>query len=421
MEGDEMRHFTTQSLAEYICNNFYKETKLHTFMFKKDYIIFASSDKSILGQQFNHDVVVHSSEKDILLFPAFASIQKGAYIPITYNNELVFNVAMEGNLLKIRTLLRMIFHFVRMWLGFRERLFNMKQIHKQILENIKDGYYEVDLKGNFTFFNQALKDMLGYSEFELIGMNYQKYTSKETAQLLYDVYSTVYKTKKAAEMLEFQYIKKNGDIFDAEVSINLVYNDANEPIGFCGIVRDITERKKTEELINFYAYHDPLTELPNRRYFEEQLTKAIIKADERKTMLAVLFIDLDGFKQVNDTLGHSEGDKLLQQIARRLREHCTDNTVISRLGGDEFTILIYDLACFQDAYIHAKAILQLFQKQFIISNMNFTITASIGIALYPYEGNTPEELMIHADTAMYRAKQTGKNTFCFYRYLANMY
>lgn len=416
-----MRRFTTQSLADYICVNLYEETKLHTFMFKKDNIIFASSEKSIRGQKFNLDNVTPSKEEDIMLFPAFSSIKKGGFISITYNGEPVFSVAIEGELSTIRTALRMILHFVRMWLSFRERLLSIEQAHKQILENIKDGYYEVDLRGNLTFFNSAFSEMLGYSEFELLGMNYKTYTSKETASLIFKMYSNVYKTRKASEMLEFQYIKSNGETLDAEVSINLIYDETNEPIGFCGIVRDITERKKTEELVNFYAYHDPLTELPNRRYFENQLTKAINEAISRRKMLAVLFIDLDGFKQVNDTLGHSAGDKLLRQIAKRLTEHRTEKIVISRLGGDEFTILIHDLNYFHEAYVETKSILQLFQKQFTISGVNFTITASIGVSLYPNEGKTPEELMINADLAMYKAKQTGKNTFRFYGHLHDTY
>lgn len=420
LEGDKMRNFTTQSLAKYICINLYQETNLHTFIFNKDYVIIESSDKSIIGHRLNCGAFTSSKERDIMLFPAFKTIDKGGFITIRFNNQLVFYFAMEGDLAKTRTILRMIYHFVKMWLGFRERILNIEQAHKQVLENIQDGYYEVDLKGNFTYVNKALKEMLGYSEFELIGMNYRQYTTKETADFLFDIYSTVFQTRKASKMLDFQYINKSGETFNAEVSINLIYNDVNEPIGFCGIVRDITERKKTEELINFYAYHDPLTKLPNRLFFETQLIKAIKKANQTNKMLAVLFIDLDGFKYVNDTLGHSAGDKLLLQVAERLNKHSPKNTVISRLGGDEFTILLYNLEHISEVYEKTKTILELFQKQFTIDNVTFTITASIGISLYPNEGKTPEELLIYADTAMYKAKQSGKNKFCFYNYTPNI-
>src|SRR5690606_20758097 len=114
-------------------------------------------------------------------------------------------------------------------------------------------------------------------------------------------------------------------------------------------------------------------------------------------------------------------DKLLQQIANRLTSHRPDKTVISRLGGDEFTILIHDLDYFHEVYVKTKSILELFQKNFTISGVNFTITASIGVSLYPTEGKTPEELMINADIAMYKAKQTGKNTFRFYGHLHNSF
>src|SRR5690606_37887532 len=161
----------------------------------------------------NREELMPSTEKDIILFPAFKTIEKGGFVKITYNEQLVFNFAMEGNLSEISTKLRMINHFITMWLGFRERILNIEQSHKQILENIQDGYYEVDLKGNFTYVNKALKEMLGYSEFELIGMNYREYTTKETAEFLFKIYSNVYKTRKAAKMLDFQYINKSGETF----------------------------------------------------------------------------------------------------------------------------------------------------------------------------------------------------------------
>ncbi len=412
-----MRHFTTQALAEYICINLYEETKLHTFMFKEDHVIFASSETSIIGKSFPITNASPSSEDDIMLFPNFFSLSNGGYISITYKGEPVFTVAMEGDLAAIRTALRMILHFVRMWLGFREHLLNIEQKHKQILENIKDGYYESDLNGNLTFFNGALRDMLGYNEFELIGMNFRNYISPETSEKVYNYYVDVYQTRKSSDKLELQYVTKTGELFNAEVSINLLYNEVGKPIGFCGISRDITERKQAEELINFYAYHDPLTELPNRRYFEEILTNAIKDAQEKKNMLAVLFLDLDGFKQVNDTLGHSSGDKLLKLIANRLTKHVNKRTVVSRLGGDEFTILINDLHYFHEAYVETKLILELFQQQFTISNVHFKITASIGASLFPDEGLTAEELMMNADMAMYNAKQNGKNTFRFFGHL----
>ena len=415
-----MRNFTLQSIVKYICFSLYKETNLHTFVFNKNYVVIEASEKSIIGHRLNSDEFMPSTEKDIKLFPAFKNIHKGGFITVTFKNQLVFYLAMEGDLPVIRTKLRMIYHFIKMWLGFRERILNIEQAHKQILENIQDGYYEVDLKGNFTYVNKALKEMLGYSEFELIGMNYRQYTTKETADFLFEIYSNVYKTKKASKMLDFQYINKNGETFNAEVSINLIYNDANEPIGFCGIVRDITERKKAEQLINFYAYHDPLTKLPNRLYFETQLSQAIQKADQTNKMLAVLFIDLDGFKYVNDTLGHSAGDKLLLQVADRLKKHSPENTLISRLGGDEFTVLLYNLENIGEIYEKTKTILKLFEPQFTIDGVTFSITASIGISLYPHEGKTPEELLIYADTAMYKAKQSGKNKFCFYNYVPNI-
>ena len=192
-----------------------------------------------------------------------------------------------------------------------------------------------------------------------------------------------------------------------------------------GTIQDISDRKRAEEQIRRLALYDSLTGLPNRQFFKESLEHAVARAKRGKENLAALFIDLDRFKRINDTLGHAAGDELLQQAAQRLRKcvrqsdfvgHEADQTqrVIARLGGDEFTISLVDLKDPQDAAKVATRILKELEKPFLISAQELSVTASIGIAVYPDDGQDSETLLKNADVAMYQAKAAGKNAYMFF-------
>lgn len=175
-------------------------------------------------------------------------------------------------------------------------------------------------------------------------------------------------------------------------------------------VVDISDRKRAEEQIEFHAYHDVLTALPNRKLFTDRLRHSLSRAKRAQRPLAVMFIDIDHFKTINDTLGHTAGDELLLEMARRLRACIRDDDTVARLGGDEFTIILADLRQAEDALHVAQKILDTVQLPLTISGMPIVVTASIGIALYPVDGADPESLLRNADSAMYRAKEAGRNT-----------
>ena len=179
-------------------------------------------------------------------------------------------------------------------------------------------------------------------------------------------------------------------------------------------VRDITDRKHAEEIIQHQAYHDALTQLPNRLLFIDRLDQELSRRSSQKRPVAVLFLDLDQFKQINDTLGHSVGDALLRGVSERLRGCLREGDTIARLGGDEFTMILTDLAQSDDIAEVAKKLLAIFSDPFRMETRELFVTASIGISVYPADGENAETLIKHADTAMYRAKEHGRNTFRFY-------
>ena len=176
-------------------------------------------------------------------------------------------------------------------------------------------------------------------------------------------------------------------------------------------VVDISDRKRAEEQIEFHAYHDVLTHLPNRKLFTDRLRHSMTRSKRTGRSVAVMFIDIDHFKTINDTLGHTAGDELLLEMARRLRDCVREDDTVARLGGDEFTVILAELREPEDAVSVAQKILERVQVPITIGNIPIVVTASIGISLYPADGTDPESLLRNADSAMYRAKESGRNTY----------
>jgi diguanylate cyclase (GGDEF)-like protein/PAS domain S-box-containing protein len=294
--------------------------------------------------------------------------------------------------------------------------------YRTILETIQEAYFEVDLTGNFTFFNDSMCRLTGCSKKELFGVNYSQFSDKENSKNVFKVFNNIYTKGEPSEGFDWQIIRKDGTRRYIESSVSLQKDSSGNPTGFKGMIRDITERKRIEQQLNYMATHDALTGLPNRLMFSRLLDHAIQAARRYKRQFAVLFIDLDRFKIINDSMGHDAGDQLLQEIATRFKQSLRAVDVVGRLevdnvgrlGGDEFIILIEEVSEMSQVATVAHKILTAAIKPIVILGEECRVTASIGISIYPQDGEDEQSLMKNADIAMYFAKEEGKNNYQFY-------
>ncbi len=416
-----------------------------------------------------------------------------------------------------------------------EALRQSEEKYRTILESIEEGYYEVDLPGNFTFLNDSMCRIWGYPKEELMGMNNRQYTDRENARRLFQVFNQVYRTGIPGRGFDHEIIRKDGTKRYVEASFSLQRDSSDNPIGFRGIVRDITERKqferilqqeretffsilqkepygallintdetflyinpeftaitgytikdvptgkewfrkaypdpeyrhkiiamwkedipsrkgvdrvwsvvckdgevkeiefkltflddgrvivmlsdvterkRTEEELAYKATHDLLTGLPNRMLLRDRFSVAMAQAQRVDKKLAVIFLDLDRFKEVNDTLGHDAGDRLLDAVGNRLIDLVRKTDTVARIGGDEFLLLLPDIDQVEDVIDIAQKVLDALRESFIVDGHEISITASIGIAIYPDDGTDVDTLVSRADKAMYEVKQRGHDAY----------
>ena len=204
----------------------------------------------------------------------------------------------------------------------------------------------------------------------------------------------------------------NGIVF--ECAYSRLLDDQGDVVGMIGVAADITERKRAEARLMQLANFDPLTSLPNRALFHDRLAHALAKAHRSKKLVALVFLDLDRFKTINDSLGHYAGDELLKSVAERLQKNAREDDTVARLGGDEFTVILEGITYNEDATIVARKILEVMSQPFYLDGHEVFVTTSMGIAIYPLDGDNSDDLLKNADTAMYRAKEQGRNGYRFY-------
>ena len=303
-----------------------------------------------------------------------------------------------------------------------------ERTYRYMVDASPDLIYMVEPEGRFTFVNDRACQMLGYDRRELIGQHYSILVHEEDFARARYAFNERRSGDRASRDVELRMTLRpdatradNPGETSLIVSLNAVgmHLDQVEQggpryIGTYGIARDITARKQAEAIILHQAYHDVLTNLPNRLLFKDRLGQAILQSRRNGTELATMFIDLDRFKQVNDTLGHDKGDELLLQVTARLKSCLRKGDTLARQGGDEFTVVLPDLHSRDDARLVAGKFLECLNLPFDLGGNEVVISASIGIAVFPHDGDTIDTLMRRADVAMYYIKGQGKNGQAFY-------
>jgi len=286
-----------------------------------------------------------------------------------------------------------------------------------IIHNAMDGIITITESGDIQGFNPAAEKIFGYSQQEVIGQNV-KMLMPEPVRSEHDGHLNRYLHTGETHILgvpgrEVTAVRKNGELFPMELSASEMVLRGERY--FAGIVRDVTERRLAEQKISHLAHHDYLTDLPNRALFVDRLEHSISLAKRSDYKEAVLFLDLDGFKKINDTLGHGAGDLLLQEVALRLKKVIRSSDTVARVGGDEFTFVLNNIGDDEHAALVAKNIIVALSEPFDLQGQECHVGGSIGISLFPEDADDFETLLTQADEAMYLAKQSGKNTYKFFR------
>lgn len=288
---------------------------------------------------------------------------------------------------------------------------------QSIIRNVMDGIITINESGEIQGFNPAAEQIFGYSQQEVLGKNV-KILMPEPDRSKHDGYISRYLSTGQGKILgvrgrEVIAVRRNGEKFPMELSASEMRLGGLRY--FIGIVRDITERKLVEEKLAYFAHHDYLTELPNRILFLNRLEHANLLAKRNNYKVAVLFLDLDGFKKINDTLGHDGGDQLLREVSRRLKEAIRSSDMVARVGGDEFTFVLINIGSYENAALMAHKIIAALSKPFELKGQQCHVGGSIGISIYPDDAQDTETLIRQADEAMYLVKRSGKNAHKFYR------
>ena len=289
-----------------------------------------------------------------------------------------------------------------------------RRIAAEVIRSMSEAVTVTDLNFQFISVNAAFTRMTGYTEDEVLGRDASLLNCRQHAP---EVYAQVRRalSEDGHWRGELWQRRKDGEEFLSWVELSGVCNERGERTHLIGVLTDITDRKRVEQELRYLANYDTLTGLPNRTLLGERLGHAIINARRGNHKVGVLFLDLDRFKHVNDSMGHAVGDRMLKAAGARLRNVVRERDTVARLGGDEFTVVLEEIVDVRDAEEMAQRLIEAFQAPLGLGGaQDVVISPSIGIALYPDHGQVPTDLLKSADTAMYQAKERGRNTWAVY-------
>ena len=292
------------------------------------------------------------------------------------------------------------------------------RLQARIFENSEESILITDIDRRILSVNPAFCKITGYAENEVVGQAQEFLRSAKHPTSFYeDIWAHV--DREGNWQGEVWGRRKNGEDFPGWASISLVRNRDGQISHYFSMFTDITDRKRAEERIHYLAYYDDLTGLPNRSLLNKLIDQALVEARRNRLHGAVLFIDLNRFKPINDSLGHDVGDRLLKQVAERLRDAVRAEDVVARIGGDEFVVGLFDITRREHAAVVAQKLLAALDPPFWVEEHELKAGAAIGISIYPRDGFDTESLLRMADIAMYRAKQSGQDSYAFYSHEMN--
>ncbi len=288
------------------------------------------------------------------------------------------------------------------------------RLSAKVFESNSEAIMVTDAARNIVMVNRAFTEITGYAQEEVLGKNPRFLKSGRQSDSFYRTFFESLDTNDSWRG-EIWNKRKNGEVFPEWVTLSVLRDAQGTVTHYIAIYLDITERKKEEERIQYLANYDVLTDLPNRYLLNDRLEQSITLAQRHQTKLAVMFIDLDHFKNINDSLGHDVGDELLKLVAQRLKVCLRRSDTIARQGGDEFVALLGDLDSEDEVTFVAEKMIESLLAQFTVGEHQLSVTPSIGVSIYPDDGDTSVQLLRNADLAMYRAKSAGRNRFEYYK------
>jgi diguanylate cyclase (GGDEF)-like protein/PAS domain S-box-containing protein len=370
--------------------------------------IFGYSKEELLESSVE---IFHVSEESFLHFGkiAFDAVIQGKPVNIDYKfkkkDGTVFWVHISGDLVKNeKEILWSLVDITK-----RKLLERQQYRDSQLMQQIQDGMVVTDLNSIIIDWNLGAQNMLGYKKEDILGVStevmYFPEDYKERQKNMHEL------LEKGVFRTERRLLSKTKEVIEIDLTASILKDIDGKPIGMLGYFKDITSRKKAQQQVEYLATHDILTTLPNRMLFHDRLKQAIKSTHRDKNILALFFMDLDHFKNINDTLGHEVGDEVLKEVAKRVVEVLRAEDTVSRLGGDEFTVILQRISHISNVEKLAQKILKKIAEPMFIDNHKLTLSSSLGIAIYPDDTLSDKDLLKYADIAMYQAKNRGRNNF----------